>query len=141
MQCKIERIDPRAVLPKKAHPSDVGYDLYLIDIQKTIGSVTFYRTGLLVEPPMGYSVDIMPRSSISKSGYLLANSVGIVDPHYRGELLVALLKYDDNATDLALPCKIAQIVFRKLPPDINIVEAEVDKNTDRGSGGFGSTGH
>lgn len=128
-----------AEIPTKAHPTDIGFDLTAIDIKKDFGEVKLYGTGIKITPHTNYYIEIVPRSSISKSGYMLANSVGIIDPTYTGELLIALRKVDKDAPDLVLPNKIAQLIFRLVPwvPDFKIVEKLED--TDRGEGGFGST--
>lgn len=74
-----------------------------------------------------------------KLGYMLANGIGIIDNHYRGPLLVGLLKFDPTAADLELPLRVAQLIPRQIISlDIQIVE-DLDE-TQRGKGGFGSTG-
>jgi len=135
---KIEKIKECAVIPSRAHEDDVGLDLTVIDIIKQDGQVTFYGTGIKIAPPIGFYYEIVPRSSISKTGYMLANSVGIIDPSYRGEIIVALRRVDFSTPNLHLPCKIAQLVLRELYiSDINVVDSLDD--TIRGDGGFGST--
>ena len=140
---KISLVHPDAVVPSKAHPDDVGHDLTLISLAKTFDNgVQLYDTGIRVEPPEGYYVEIVPRSSISKSAYMLANSVGIVDPGYRGNLFVALRKMDPAAPDLELPCKIAQLIVRRAEtsvPPIHVVFDMDETATARGTGGFGSS--
>ena len=86
----------------------------------------------------GYYFELVPRSSISKTGYSLANNIGIIDQNYRGEIIVALRKNDEKADDLILPCKIAQLIPKQwfnmvFEEDVNITE------TVRDTGGFGST--
>lgn len=128
-----------AVPPTRAHGSDTGFDLTIIDVMKTFGNVTLYTTGVKVKPGSGFYFDLVPRSSISKLGYMMANSIGIIDQSYTGEILVALVKIDDKASDIKLPCKIAQLVPR---PWMNSKGVKVSsfEETQRGSGGFGSTG-
>lgn len=132
--------DARAVVPSKVYHDDVGYDLTIIDVFKVVSPlVTMYETGIAVKPPAGHYVEIVPRSSLSKSGYVLANSVGIVDPQYRGTLKVALLKVDPNASNIELPFKGFQLIIRKNICDYPVmVVAELD-TTLRNFGGFGST--
>ncbi len=127
-----------AVIPTKAHPSDSGYDLTILNEVKTVGEVTFYDTGLKVCPPDGFWLALVPRSSISKTGYMLANSLGIIDRTYTGPILVALRKIDQTASTLKLPCKVAQLVPL---PAVHFEVEEVDQltQTDRGANGFGST--
>ena len=84
---KIKIHDENAVIPTKAGDQEVGYDLTAINFVKRLGTNTFmYDTGISVEPPAGYYTEIVPRSSIVKSGYILTNSIGIIDPTYRGTL-------------------------------------------------------
>ena len=128
-----------AVLPTRAHSTDSGWDLTVVDIYKKIGDVTLYDTGIVVQPPEGYHTEIFPRSSISKTGYMLANSIGLVDQSYLGTILIALRKVDGNSPDIELPCKIAQLVLRKRE-DATMELVEDLEDTERGAGGFGSTG-
>ncbi len=84
---------------------------------------------------------MVARSSISKTGYIVTNSVGIIDNQYRGELLVALTKIDDSKPDLELPVRIAQLIPRQwldLQP-VNVTGVELTSE-ERGEAGWGSTG-
>jgi deoxyuridine 5'-triphosphate nucleotidohydrolase len=128
-----------AVIPTKANFSDVGYDLSIIGVQSVMSSTTtLYKTGIKLEIPIGYYVEIVPRSSISKSGYILANSIGIIDCSYKGELLVALAKQNQDASDIAFPFRCCQLIMRKqiFPDMIEISEIETTKRLE---GGFGSS--
>lgn len=139
--CKFIKTCEGAVTPTKKRASDEGYDITLIGIEKEISPViTRYRTGIRVETPYGYHVEMVPRSSLSSSGYMLANSVGIIDAGYTGELLVTLIKVDPSAKPIELPFKCMQALLRK---SIHYHMKEViyfDGETMRGDGGFGSTG-
>lgn len=139
--CTIFKTDPRASLPSKAHESDAGYDLTIIEFSKQLTNKTaIYSTGIKLKIEHGYYVEVVPRSSISKSGYMLANSVGIIDNNYNGIIYVALTKVDDSAPDLQLPFKCCQLIVRK-QINVNMVEVDQDTNVSkRGSGGYGSTG-
>lgn len=127
-----------AIPPTRARHSDSGYDVTVISKAKTFGKVTLYGTGIKVQPPSGFYFDLVPRSSIIKSGYMLANSVGIIDQSYTGEIMVPLMKMDPDAPDLELPAKIAQLVPRRWY-GLRPVEDETEMETMRGDGGFGST--
>ena len=128
-----------AILPTKTHVSDSGFDITIISKLKTIGDVTFYDSGIVIEPDNDHYTLLFPRSSISKTGYMMANGVGVIDQSYRGTIIVALRKVDKSMPDLELPCRIAQIVPQKLIlPHFEVVETI--SNTSRGDGGFGSTG-
>ena len=140
MKISVKKLDEKAVTPTKAHPTDSGFDLTAIGVSKNLNDdVYLLSTGIAVTPPTGWFFGLFPRSSISKTGYMLANSVGIVDKHYTGELLIALRKVDKTAPDLEFPVKIAQLVLLPLVyPSIEEI-AELP-TTDRGDKGFGSTG-
>ena len=129
----------QAVLPHKQRVSDSGYDLTLVSEVKQIGRVTLYGTGVTAEPPPGYYLDVVPRSSIIRSGYILANSVGIIDQAYRGEILVPLIKLDDSAPDLELPARVAQLIPRPIL-HFPVEEPQALSLTERGAKGFGSSG-
>jgi dUTP pyrophosphatase len=131
--------DERAVVPAKAHPSDIGYDLTAIDVFKQISeSITLFETGIRVSPPEGYYLEILPRSSMSKTGYMLANSVGTIDPDYTGTLKIALIKVVKELPDIKLPFTRCQLVLRKAEY-AEMVQAESLDKTTRGEGGFGSS--
>lgn len=146
---KFMKIDERAVTPSKANFSDVGYDLTIIGVEKTINSSTILcKTGIKLDIPIGYYVEIVPRSSIIKSGYMLANSIGIIDCSYRGELFVALAKIDKGSADLVFPMKCCQLIMRRqiFPTLLDVTGVtgvkgvtKVDKSK-RNEGGFGSSG-
>ena len=132
--------DPAAVLPSKAHASDAGLDITIISIFKTLpNGVVLYNTGLRLAPEPGYYTDLVARSSLMKTGHMLANGVGIIDCDYRGPLLVALWKFDPDAPALTLPARVAQLIPRQV---VNVVVQQVDDVTEtvRGAGGFGSSG-
>jgi len=128
-----------AIPPTKTRISDSGYDLTLLEKIKTVGDVEFYDTGIKVQPDYGLYFDVVPRSSISKTGYMLANSVGIIDRTYIGNIIVALRKVDKNAPDLELPIRFVQLIPRHI---LHLQSEEVEEldDTERGAGGFGSTG-
>ncbi|AMN83874.1 deoxyuridine 5'-triphosphate nucleotidohydrolase [Faustovirus] len=139
---KFVKLREDAVIPSKATDGSVGFDLTLLGIKSTCAeddTVIYCHTGLKVKPPPGYYTKIYPRSSICKSGFVLANSVGIIDVDYRGELLVALKRTLAGAT-LTFPCKMAQIMPELDHSHIVSIEVETLDDTVRGEGGFGSTG-
>jgi deoxyuridine 5'-triphosphate nucleotidohydrolase len=149
---KVFKVDADAVIPSKARYSDAGYDLTIIKEYKRLTSNTvIYDTGIKLEIPNGYYVEIVPRSSISRSGYMLANNVGIIDQGYRGNIYVALTKINNDTpdiTDLAewrLPWKCCQMIVKKqiysklVVCDSDSNQNEIEKSS-RGTGAFGSTG-
>lgn len=130
-----------AVPPSKNNITDSGYDLTIIEEVKRFGAAILYGTGIKITPPFGYYFDMIPRSSISKTGYILANNIGVIDRQYKGEIFVPLIKLDKNAKDLELPCKIVQIIPRRICHfDIQEISEEELEKSSRGEGGFGSSG-
>jgi deoxyuridine 5'-triphosphate nucleotidohydrolase len=136
---RVTRLDPRAVLPSKVRISDSGYDLSLIAERKRFGQVVLYGTGLAVEPPFGWYLDVVARSSLIKTGYIVANSVGVIDRAYRGEIMVPLIKLDPESPDLVLPVRAVQLVPRPIV-HLAVVDALELSTTERGALGFGSSG-
>ncbi len=135
---RVERLSDDAQELSKSRWSDSGYDLTIIGIRKKFGAVVLYGTGLIVEPPEGYYFDVVARSSLMKTGYMLANNVGIIDRAYRGELMIPLFKFDSEAKEMILPRRVAQLI----PRPIVHFSVEYGKKltyTSRGTGGFGST--
>ena len=138
---RFKKTHPQAVAPSKVHATDSGYDLVLVEKLKEVNNVTFYDTGIQVAPPAGFYFDLVGRSSISKSGYMLANNIGIIDNSYRGNIMVALVKIDHAAPDLVLPARLVQIIPRRVwdLPLEDVGDGELNA-TARGTGGFGSSG-
>lgn len=140
--CKVYKTDPKAIIPSKGHESDVGYDLTIIKEYKQLTpSTILYDTGIKLNVDYGYYIEIVPRSSLSKSGYILSNSIGIIEKSYSGNLLVALTKIDKDMPNLKLPFKCCQLIFK---PQVSLLIKEIDKvdyleKTSRNNGGFGST--
>lgn len=127
-----------AVAPFKQRVSDSGYDLTILSKVKQKGLVEFYDTGIAIQPPFGWYFDVLPRSSISGTGYILVNSTGVIDRAYTGSILVPLMKIDPNAPSLSLPNRLVQIIPRNIV-HFQTQEVESLTKTTRGSGGFGST--
>lgn len=133
------KTDANALPPSKERASDSGFDITAIKIHKKIGKVILYDTGIKVQPEFGWYFDLVPRSSIIKSGYILANDLGIIDRTYTGNVMIALMKVDENLPDLELPKRIAQLIPRPVI-HMDVVEVDSIDETSRGDGGFGSTG-
>jgi deoxyuridine 5'-triphosphate nucleotidohydrolase len=132
--------DPLAVMPSK-RIIDVGYDLTVVSVAKQLTPLTtMFETFVSVDIPLGYYVEVVPRSSLSKTGYMLANGTGIIDPGYTGTLKVALIKVDPSTPALELPARVCQIILKQY-----VVSDAYDSTgtrritSERGAGGFGST--
>lgn len=140
MLLNFTKLSPEAVLPTYAHDDDCAVDLTAINISYKDDILT-YHTGLAVEIPQGYAGLIMPRSSISKTTLALANSVGLIDVGYTGEVMVKFRKLNEYGGNLQyMPGdRVAQLL---IVPIAKVVPVWTDttKTTQRGSGGFGSSG-
>ena len=143
MELRFLVLDPGARLPTRAHPGDAGLDLYALEPASitAAGGRAAVRTGLAVEIPPGHAGLVLPRSGLAaRTGITLANAPGLVDPGYRGELRVLLLNTDPSQPfEVAAGDRIAQLV---LTPFIEAEPLAVEElsATDRGDGGFGSSG-
>tara|TARA_Y100000004_G_scaffold44914_1_gene49335 strand:+ start:1991 stop:2416 length:426 start_codon:yes stop_codon:yes gene_type:complete len=140
MNVKFKKISENAVAPQQAHPSDAGYDLVAVS-RKTNKNPEYieYGTGLAIEIPDGYVGLIFPRSSVSKTSLCLRNSVGVIDSGYRGEIKLRFGVDNNSKIEYSLYDKVGQLVFMKIP-NINLIESEFLSDSERGEGGFGSTG-
>lgn len=138
--CEYVLLNDAAKKPTRNNSSDSGYDLTLIGVEKTIGNVTLFKTGVKVSPPTGFYFDMVPRSSIIKSGYILANSVGIIDADYTGEILVPLIKIDPTKPDISLPNRLVQLIPR-MWHNFQFEQVDSLSLTDRSDKGFGSSGN
>ena len=143
MLVKIKKLNDAAVVPKYAKPGDACVDLYATGREGDKYNITYY-TGLAVEIPEGHVGLLFPRSSISKKNITLANSVGVIDSGYRGEIMLKFKKtcgtYGDKNIFYDVGERVGQLMI--LPyPRIEFVEADELNDTARGTGGFGSTGN
>lgn len=141
MVIKIKKLVEQAVIPSYSKEGDAGLDLTAVSVNTTDnGDYGFieYDTGLAVEIPEGYVGLVYPRSSISKTGLILANSVGVIDSNYRGSVKCRF-KAIPNSTIYNVGDRIAQLIIQPIP---NIEFEVVDElsDTTRGDDGFGSSG-
>ena len=141
MTLKFKRVHPDAVLPAYAHPSDAGMDIRSVEeLVIPAGKRALVHTGLVILLPPLYEAQVRPRSGLAlKAGVTVLNAPGTIDSGYRGEIGVILANFGDADFKVAKGDKIAQLVIAPVTqPEIE--EAEVVDETDRGAGGFGSTG-
>jgi len=136
MKIKIKKLVPEARLPQYAQVGDAGMDVYAVSKTETDKFVE-YGTGLAFEVPVDHVMLIFPRSSISNTHLQMANSVGVLDSGYRGELKLRFRK--QGSSDYMVGDRVGQIIVIPFP----VVEFEEVKELNsslRGEGGFGSTG-
>ena len=125
-------------MPQKAHAQDAGFDLRACKVERIGFDKIVCHTGLAFEIPDGYVGLLFPRSSIARTAMMLKNSVGVLDSCYRGEVTFKFRQLDNGDTYNAGD-KIGQIIIMPYP-EIVFVESDNLSETERGSGGYGSTG-
>ena len=138
----IKRLDPSVELPRYAYEGDAGLDLRAnesADIPPY--GRALIPTGLAIAIPDGYAGFVQPRSGLAlKRGLSIANTPGLIDAHYRGELKVIAVNLDPRETvHIERGERIAQLVIQQVPT-VHLVEVDELDETDRGAGGFGSSG-
>lgn len=138
----IKRLDPTVELPSYAYAGDAGLDLrasesvVLRPLERRLVS-----TGLAIAIPEGYAGFVQPRSGLAlRKGLSMANTPGLIDAHYRGELKVCAVNLDSQ-NDIVIERgeRIAQLVIQKVPA-VTLTEVDELDETDRDTGGFGSSG-
>tara|TARA_Y100001970_G_C14011300_1_gene738542 strand:+ start:270 stop:785 length:516 start_codon:yes stop_codon:yes gene_type:complete len=166
VKVKVEKLDESAEIPSKAHNTDTGYDLTFIGVDKIVGDVIYFKTGLSLQPSRGHYFEVVPRSSISKLPFSMANSIGVIDQNYTGEVIVPVRVHHPDmggepvrntypngiikafgvrpqtmsaTADLVLknkPKMFQAILRKRIDCEFSIESLE---DTDRGDGGFGSS--
>jgi len=136
----IEKLNKNAKLPTFAHVTDAGADIcstirYILHP----GEIQAIPTGIQVQLPRGYFLDVRPRSGLALKGITLVNAPGTVDADYRDEIRVILINLGEIAFTVEKGMRIAQLLLRKVEPAEYIEVEKISKENDR-NGGFGSTG-
>lgn len=139
MVIKIKKFHKDAIVPKYAKNGDAGMDLVSISEKwNNDNSLVTYDTGIGIEIPKGYVGLIFPRSSISKTSLILSNSIGVIDSGYRGSIMLKY-RYPEQGDIYSVGDRVGQIIIIPIP-EIEFQEVEELSETERGTGGFGSTG-
>jgi dUTP pyrophosphatase len=143
-QVRFQRLasNPDLPLPERATPHAAGYDIRSAEQEIVLapGEIRLVSTGLVMELPQGMECQVRPRSGLAlKHGVTLPNSPGTIDPDYRGELRVIMQNTGGEAVTLSRGQRIAQLVFARFEAP-QVLEAVELSDTERGTGGFGSTG-
>jgi dUTP pyrophosphatase len=142
LSLRVRRLDPRAVLPTRAHDGDAGLDLHALDaFELAPGERAQVPTGIAIALPPGTAGLVLQRSGLAaRHGISLVNAPGLIDEGYRGEIRVLLLNTDPSETFRAQAGdRIAQLVVVDVESP-GVVETDDLGDTARGSGGFGSSG-
>jgi len=138
MYLKFKKITEEAVIPNYAKPGDAGLDLIATSLDKLSKGYWEYGTGLAVQIPRGFAGLLFPRSSISNTAHQLRNSVGVIDSGYRGEIKVRMSP-DEGESQYTIGDKIAQLIVIETPT-LKVIESDNLDCSERGFGGFGSSG-
>jgi dUTP pyrophosphatase len=142
MELKVRRLRPDAVVPTRAYAGDAGLDLSACEgVELGPGERAVVGTGLAVAIPEGHAGFVQPRSGLAaRHGLSIVNTPGLVDSGYRGEVTVVLVNTDPRETFVVEPgMRIAQLVVLPVP-EVEPVEADELPPTERGAGGYGSSG-
>jgi len=138
----IQQLDSELPLPRFAKPGDAGADLYArIDLILAPGERALMPTGIAIALPPGFAAFIHPRSGLAiRDGLSMVNAPGTIDASYRGEVQVILVNMDTkNSISIKRGDRVAQLVIQRVE-NVQIVPVDALPGTERGAGGFGSTG-
>jgi dUTP pyrophosphatase len=138
----VQRLDGELPLPERAHPGDAGVDLRsTVDLVLAPGERAMVPTGIAVAIPLGYAGLVQPRSGLAaRHGVGIVNAPGLIDSGYRGEIKVIAINLDPKEPfEVHRGDKIAQIVFYPVP-ETKLREVDELPSSERGGGGFGSSG-
>jgi len=139
MKIHIKKIREGAIVPTYAKKGDAAVDLHAAHTEKDKYENCVYFTGLSVEIPLGFVGLLFPRSSVSKTSLALANSVGVIDSGYRGEIILKYRQTGDASPIYRVGDRVGQLMI--IPhPKVEFIEVDELSTTERGKGGFGSTG-
>ncbi len=137
----VQRLSADAKIPQTAHEGDAAYDLYsAVDYELKPGERYAVPTGIAIEIPNGYEGQVRPRSGLAaKEGVTVLNTPGTIDSGYRGEVKTIMINLGDRAFKITKGMRISQLAIRPVP-EVEFIEVDELSDTERGEGGFGSTG-
>lgn len=139
MNVQIQRIHPEAKMPVLAYKGDAGMDIFAAEeLEIRPGERAAIKTGLKLAIPEGYAGFVWDKSGLALRHHL-KTMAGVIDSNYRGELMVVLTNMGKEVYQVEKGSKIAQLVIAPIA-SFKIVEADIQDETDRGEGGFGSSG-
>lgn len=137
MKIKIKKLHDSAVIPKYAKHGDAGMDLTAVSIDFIDSEHIKYNFGLAIEIPEGFVGYVFPRSSCYKQRQILSNCVGVIDSGYRGEISAVMI--GNTHTSYEIGDRVAQLIIMPIPY-IDFYEVDELNESERGTGGYGSTG-
>ncbi len=140
-ELKIKKLNKDAIIPKIAHKGDAGMDLYSIsEVGIPVGETRLIKTGIAIQLPHMTEAQVRPRSGLAlKHSITVLNTPGTIDEGYRGEIGVILINHGKETFVVEKHMKIAQMVVKPIY-EVNVLEVDELTDSERGEGGFGSTG-
>jgi dUTP pyrophosphatase len=137
----VKLLSPEAKMPKAAKKGDVAFDLFsTIDYELRPGERFAVPTGIALEIPPGYEGEVRPRSGLAlREGVTVLNTPGTIDSGYRGEVKTIMINHNGEPFKITKGMRISQLAIRPVP-EVEFIEVDELSDTERGEGGFGSTG-
>lgn len=140
MKIKFKKLIPEAEKPMQIYDGDAGFDFRATSVKK-IGWFKYqYGTGIALEIPKGYEGEVRSRSSVHKTGMILSNGVGTIDAGYRGEIMAVFWKIPFVGRTYQVGDRIFQLIIKSVPK-VEYIESENLSMSQRGTGGYGSSGY
>jgi len=140
---RVKRLNDKARLPVQKHSWDAGFDVHACLDEPLLMSPSeraLIKTGIAVAVPKGYEIQVRPRSGLAlNNGITVLNAPGTIDASFRGEVGVILINHSREHFEINDGDRIAQLVVQRVP-QVNLLEVDELDDTERGAGGFGSTG-
>jgi dUTP pyrophosphatase len=141
VKVRVKRLSPEAKMPRAAKRGDVAFDLFsMIDYELRPGERFAVPTGIALEIPPGYEGEVRPRSGLAlREGVTVLNTPGTIDSGYRGEVKTIMINHNEEPFKITKGMRISQLAIRPVP-EVEFIEVDELSGTERGEGGFGSTG-
>ena len=134
-----KKLDDKAVIPSRAHEGDAGWDLTCTSFEYNKNDLITYHTGIAMAIPENHVGLLFPRSSVFKQDLILSNCVGVIDSSYRGEIMLKFRTTQPFSKRYDIGERIGQIIIMPYP-SIEFSEVDTLPDSDRGEGGYGSSG-
>ena len=140
MKVEFKKLVENAVIPTKAHPTDAGFDLTCTSFEYDKNDLITYHTGIAMAIPENHVGLLFPRSSVFKQDLILSNCVGVIDSSYRGEIMLKFRTTQPFSKRYGVGERVGQLIIMPYP-SIEFSEVDSLPESDRGEGGYGSSGN
>ena len=139
MKVEFKKLVENAVVPTKAHPTDAGFDLTCTSFEYDKNDLITYHTGIAMAIPENHVGLLFPRSSVFKQDLILSNCVGVIDSSYRGEIMLKFRTMQPFSKRYSVGERVGQLIIMPYP-SVEFSEVDSLPESDRGEGGYGSSG-